>query len=204
MRIDVSPILDEKGKKARYHLVEMPGVLLAGGRDVRLKDPADIDVEATNTGGGVILVRGSVRARVPVTCDRCLTAFELPVKADFEEEFKRAFRPRESSGGPAGDGCGRPGREGAEPDGTAGEWTEDGTARTFCGNHIQLRPVVEEALTLSLPMKVICREECKGLCPRCGKDLNLGPCNCRPDSPDVRMAPFAGLLEKMQIPEHED
>jgi len=45
---------------------------------------------------------------------------------------------------------------------------------------IDLRPAVPEELLLALPRWVVCREDCRGLCPRCGKDLNAGPCGCPP------------------------
>lgn len=204
MKIDVSSILDEKGKRAHYRLAEIPGVLSVGGRDVRPTDPADIEVEAINVGGGVILVRGRAKARVPAICDRCLKPFTLPLEADFEEEYKRALRPREDADGPRGrDGGSESPAEGG-PGEEGGCWAEDGAVRTFSGSEIQIRPAVQEALTLALPMKVVCREECKGLCPQCGKDLNLGPCCCRPVGADTRMAPLADLLKKIQLPEHEE
>ena len=45
-------------------------------------------------------------------------------------------------------------------------------------HQLDLRPVVREQWMLSVPAYVVCREECKGLCPTCGKDLNSGPCDC--------------------------
>jgi len=45
---------------------------------------------------------------------------------------------------------------------------------------IDLRPAVREELLLAVPQWVVCREDCRGLCPRCGKDLNAGPCGCPP------------------------
>ncbi len=205
MKVDISSILDEKGKKAQYRLVEIPGALLIGGKEVRLIDPADIEVEAINVGGGVILVRGRAKARLPVVCDRCLKPFTLPLEADFEEEYKRTLRPVEDAGGPRGrddDDFESPEDEGSGE--KAGYWTGDGVVRTFSGSEIQIRPAVQEALTLALPMKVLCREDCKGLCPQCGKDLNLGPCRCQPADGDLRMAPLAELLKKVQLPEHEE
>lgn len=51
-------------------------------------------------------------------------------------------------------------------------------AETFNGSIIELSSVVRRSILFSLPMKVVCREDCKGLCPVCGKDLNEGECNC--------------------------
>jgi uncharacterized protein len=52
--------------------------------------------------------------------------------------------------------------------------------------------MIREELILAVPEYVLCREECRGLCPRCGKDLNEGPCACRPE-PDPRWAALEAL-----------
>ena len=53
-----------------------------------------------------------------------------------------------------------------------------------------------EMLELDFPAKILCREDCAGLCPRCGKNLNHGPCSCPTKEVDPRLAPLAKLLEK--------
>jgi uncharacterized protein len=49
--------------------------------------------------------------------------------------------------------------------------------------HVDLRPAVRDELALAVSPLVVCREECRGLCPRCGGDLNAGACTCRPAEP---------------------
>jgi len=63
-------------------------------------------------------------------------------------------------------------------------------------HHIDLDPVLREAVIVSMPMRVLCRAECAGLCPTCGKDLNEGPCDCLADDIDPRMAALRALLEE--------
>ena len=60
--------------------------------------------------------------------------------------------------------------------------------------HYDVQPLVEEDILLSLPMKVLCREDCVGICHRCGKDLNDGPCDCGRDY-DPRWDALQQLLE---------
>jgi len=60
---------------------------------------------------------------------------------------------------------------------------------------IDLRPALREELLLAVPQWVVCREDCRGLCPRCGKDLNAGPCGC-PPAADPRWQPLAALKGK--------
>ena len=55
-------------------------------------------------------------------------------------------------------------------------------------DHIDLEPLAHEALTLNLPLAPLCQEDCRGLCPTCGADLNLGECDCPPAEADLRWA----------------
>lgn len=60
---------------------------------------------------------------------------------------------------------------------------------------LPLDDLAEADLILSLPSKNLCREDCRGLCPWCGKDLNEGLCGCRPDSGDPRLAALKQLID---------
>ena len=60
------------------------------------------------------------------------------------------------------------------------------------GEGLVLEDVLREQLLLAVPMRVVCREDCKGLCPQCGSNLNTGKCECPPGPSDVR---WAGLKE---------
>ena len=67
---------------------------------------------------------------------------------------------------------------------------EDAGLIGFRGEEIDLTEGIQEQVVLNLPMRPLCREDCKGLCAACGADLNLGECNCRRQPPD---GPFAAL-----------
>ena len=67
----------------------------------------------------------------------------------------------------------------------------------FEGNEVDLTDIVEEQVLLMLPQTIYCREECLGLCPQCGADLNDGPCGCEPDRSDH---PFAAMKELLGEP----
>jgi len=112
------------------------------------------DVEKT---GESVSVRGSVAAMARLECVRCLTAFDLLVQARLEVFAERAGR-------------GRPGEEQA--------LERDEYMKFHDGRQLDLRGKAREALLLELPMVPHCREDCRGLCPRCGADLNAGSCGC--------------------------
>lgn len=114
-----------------------------------------------------VLVTGSVEARADMECARCLK----PLSSSIEVEVCDLF---------AG-----PGHE-AEDD-----------AYRVTGTEIDLEPMLRDAVTLALPLNPVCSEGCAGLCARCGKDLNEGPCACTEDTADPRWAPLAALREKL-------
>lgn len=71
---------------------------------------------------------------------------------------------------------------------------EDLQLSYYEGKEVNLNPIVEEQLILALPFAVLCRPDCRGLCSRCGANLNNGPCKCSPEaSGDERFQPLKGL-----------
>jgi uncharacterized protein len=62
---------------------------------------------------------------------------------------------------------------------------------------VRLAPIAEERVQMALPMKPLCRPDCRGLCPGCGKDLNLGPCACAREGIDPRWEALRDLREKV-------
>ena len=75
------------------------------------------------------------------------------------------------------------------------EEDEDENLFPLVGDSADLEEIVRTVFVLNLDSKLLCREDCNGLCPRCGKNLNLGPCDCRKE-PDPRLAALAQLLER--------
>jgi len=79
----------------------------------------------------------------------------------------------------------------------AGNYEESEERRTFQGNEINLSPHVWEELVFALPVKFICRDDCRGLCPSCGANRNTSTCNCpasETEEPEVNRG-LAGLAE---------
>jgi uncharacterized protein len=66
----------------------------------------------------------------------------------------------------------------------------------YRGDELDLTEVTKEQVLLGLPMKPLCSESCKGLCPACGADLNLGPCGCGGKAVDQRFQALEKLLKK--------
>ncbi len=112
------------------------------------------DVERT---GESVSVRGLLSATARLECVRCLTGFDQRIEGRLEVFAERA-------------GSGRAGDERA--------LERDEYMRFHDGRQLDVRDEARETLLLELPMVPPCREDCRGLCPRCGADLNSGPCGC--------------------------
>jgi uncharacterized protein len=115
--------------------------------------------ELLNNTLGEIRVRGHVRVEIEVPCDRCLD----PVRFLIDRDFDLFYRPSTDEPVAA-----------HEVEIDAGE-TEIGF---YEGIGMELADVLREYVLLSLPMRLICRDECAGICPKCGKNRNAEDCGC--------------------------
>jgi len=123
-----------------------------------------------------LLVQGTVTADVGLECSRCLEEFSLPVEGTLEEKYQPSIDVE----------TGRPVRREA--------FEEDDTAFGVSLNHeMDLTEPVRQALLVALPLKPLCKDDCAGLCPQCGANLNEGPCDCEPDTSDDRWAALREL-----------
>ncbi len=151
-----------------------------GEREFALPEGADYDVVLTNAGEG-ILVSGVLRARVKATCDRCLDDTEFDVAGEVDEYY--LFH---------------------EPDpGVLEEGEEEDIDFSLVGadSTIDLTDALSSALVMELPYVVLCREDCAGLCPVCGENLNHVDCGhaeqLEREAEEERIAssPFAALKD---------
>jgi uncharacterized protein len=106
--------------------------------------------------GELVSIRGQLWSTARLECVRCLKAFDLPVTVDVTMVADRAG-----------------GRSRLEAD-----LESDHYMMFHDGRQLDLRGETRESLLLELPITPHCREDCRGLCPRCGADLNDGPCGC--------------------------
>lgn len=141
--------------------------------DIEVIGPIDGHVRMRRTNQG-LLVDGWVELTLELSCNRCLKTFEQPMHVDFEEQFYPTVDV--ISGMPL------------EP------FDEDEIFPIDAHHEVDLTEAVRQNVLLALPMVTICREDCKGLCPQCGQDLNLGSCECKPEV-DARLSVLKQLLQ---------
>mgnify|MGYP001104549899 CR=1 FL=1 len=180
MHVNVGPI---KGRTGAYLDVELSERLESPwDGNVVFVEPVQAKVRVVNTGNGYVAT-GDASARASIVCDRCLEPFPAYLEARFEQEFRKFDEPQ---GARAGAG------EAAAP----GERREeDDDYRAFDGDTIDLDETVLEAFLLAAPVKFVCREDCRGICPRCGTNLNAKQCSCEAEAVDPRLAELAKLLD---------
>ncbi len=147
-----------------------PDDALLQGLGLTLAGPVRVGGRLQATGEGRYYWHGTLAAEIATECRRCLAPVRVPIAADIGALFSQ-------DAGAADDPDSYP----LAPHAVA----------------VDLRPAVREELALAAPAFVLCREECRGLCPRCGKDLNAGPCGCAP-APDPRWRALADLKSKLE------
>lgn len=126
--------------------------------------------------GSQFFVKGTISAVRVGECDRCLS----PTRQEVEQEFGLYYRVSTSAAEESGEDSG------------------DDRVRVLGPEEhlIVLDEEIRQSLRLLVPMKNLCREDCKGLCPQCGKNKNEGACDCDKGPIDPRWAKLAGLFDK--------
>ena len=125
-----------------------------------------------------IRVAGDFSARFELACARCLE----PIGREVARKFDLLYRPQGADAGKE------------ELSVTAVE-AEVGY---YQGEGLLLEDVLREQILLALPLRAICKEECKGLCPHCGKNLNIEQCSCAEPLEDQRWAALKDIREKLE------
>jgi len=122
-------------------------------------------------------LEGTARTELELSCSRCLEPFTLPVDAAFDVRYLPASE---------------------HGDGESEVAEEDLDTSVYRDDQIDLNEVLREQFYLALPMKPLCREDCRGLCAQCGTNLNTGTCECEPVWEDPRLAPLKELGKRRE------
>ena len=159
-------------------IMDMPGATVPFSTSVDLSDlqygnsfpvtePVTAEGQVRNT-AGVLVMTGCIQTTIHGTCDRCATEFDRQVEFPLDVVLVTEL---------------------------ANEENEDEWVFPLEGDSADLDDIVRTVFVLNLDSKLLCKEDCKGLCCRCGKNLNDGPCNCQKEL-DPRFAALKQLLEK--------
>ena len=120
-------------------------------------------------------IEGTVNTELELPCSRCLEPFRMPIDARFDLRYH-----------PAAEMALEQEREVADEDLETSYYRDD---------QIDLNELLREQFYLALPMKPLCRDDCRGLCPQCGTNLNTGACDCAAAWEDPRLAALKKLKQ---------
>lgn len=132
----------------------------------KILNSPEIELVLINIGKGKALIQGNTLLEFNLSCDRCLKPVKTQVKLDFEREV-------------------------LAPEMVMDEDTKED--QHFVEEYeLNVNTLLLEELQLSWPTKILCKEDCKGICKKCGQNLNEGTCECDDFVPDIR---FANLMD---------
>lgn len=177
MLLDLSEILIREGMKSALD-VDQDSV---PDPDLRFAEPVTGRVEFQNS-GDLLNISGQVRTVVEIPCARCLADVRVPLNVTLDERLPLA--------------------EVAHP---SPPTEEDSGLETIVSSIVHLeqgRPILDldelirQQLIIEIPIRTLCGGDCRGLCPRCGADLNQGPCACPAETVESPFAALSALLEE--------
>jgi uncharacterized protein len=134
----------------------------------KIKDKSPVNLKLSNIGQSRALIEGNAKFIFALACDRCLRDVDYTFDLSFEYEV-------------------------SSPDYT-GEVHEDECSEIMEGYHLNVDELVNNEILLNWPLKILCKEDCKGICKVCGKNLNEGDCGCDDFVPDPRMAAIKDIF----------
>ena len=166
MKLGLSKIIETPGASVPFSTsVDLSD--LCYGVSYPVNEPVIAEGMVRNT-AGVLVMTGSIRTTIHGICDRCAAEFDRDIDFPIDVVLVTEF---------------------------ANEENEDEWVFPLEGDSADLDDIVRTVFVLNLDSKLLCKEDCQGLCCRCGKNLNDGPCNCQKEL-DPRFAALKQLLEK--------
>ena len=156
-----------KGKEFSHEFEENPQVFpiiaeMIKNRQCEFLKPFNIYLKAFSV-REIIEVQGTLKTRARLSCSRCLKNFDTPLASDFELSYTKEI----------------PGLMDVFDEQEIELKVEEIGMFYFKGEEINLQQGIQEQVVMALPLQPLCDENCKGLCPRCGSDLNQGDCGCK-------------------------
>ena len=166
MRLDLSSIMDCPGQSISYSAsVDLSDLLY--GTSYPVTEPVLASGTVRNT-AGVLVMKGMITTCIHGICDRCAADFDREMEIPIDAVLVTEL---------------------------ANEENEDEWVFPLDGDSADLEDIVRTIFVLNMDSKLLCSEDCKGLCCRCGKNLNEGPCDCQKEI-DPRLAALKQLLNK--------
>ena len=166
MRLGLSQIIDRPGESVSYSaVVDLSD--LQYGTSFPVTEPVKAEGTVRNT-AGVLVMKGEITTCIHGVCDRCAAELDREMALPIDAVLVTEL---------------------------ANEENEDEWVFTLEGDSADLDDIVRTIFVLNMDSKLLCSDDCKGMCCRCGKNLNEGPCSCEKEI-DPRLAALKQLLNK--------
>jgi uncharacterized protein len=161
--------------------LEAPALHLEGDAEVAFRPGGRLLAHVDLVDGTTVHIRGHLTGTAEIDCARCLERYPVALG----QELDLFYMPRV---------VGQPDAQEEEVELS----DRDVVVGYYDGDRLDLGEVLREQVLLALPLKPLCREDCRGLCPRCGQNLNAAPCGCVPEEEpgDSRLEPLRLLIDK--------
>ena len=180
MKLDVSHV-PEEGLAVSVDLdpreVDIPD------NTAELKGPLRLEGRVLKAGEKVLL-ESMLRGALRLTCSRCLKGFVQPFEIEVSATYVQT-----------------PEAEPERGEGSAAALEDSRIA--FLGDEIDLVSGIREDLALNVPLKPLCKEDCRGLCPQCGTDRNERECTCQKETVDMRLAALRDIQTQMESQDNQ-
>ncbi|WP_373213694.1 DUF177 domain-containing protein [Ruminococcus sp. 5_1_39BFAA] len=173
MQIHLSDISSSEGKCVQKSVpFEMDSITFQLGTFPVL-DREPVELTITNTGKRVLELTGTGRITVGIPCDRCLEQVSVDIPLQFQRKLDLKLTDEERV-------------------------NDLDESSYLTGMDLDVDQLVCLEVLMSWPLKVLCKEDCKGICSQCGKNLNDGPCGCVDEPKDPRMAAISDIFSKFK------
>lgn len=163
MLINLSDVFTSEGKQIHMEVPLSMQVFASKMGTFEMKSKSDVTLTLTNVEAGKALIEGTLDLEFATSCDRCLCDVITPMHLDFHRIV-------------------------LSPELQVDEQEEEDTECFMEGYQLNVETFVYHEILCSWPAKILCQEDCKGLCMKCGQNLNVKDCGCDTFVPDPRMA----------------
>lgn len=168
MKIQISDIKSRNGRSKEINQHFKMDSFYFEGDEIRFASDVTIEGEVV-TEKDLIILQANVKAKLNLTCSRCLETFIYPIDIDIEERF------------------------------TNDKTISNDEVLFVEGDVIDITEITQNAIISSLPIQRLCKEDCKGLCQKCGTNLNYGTCTCSDADIDLRLIDLKALLDNKEV-----
>jgi uncharacterized protein len=173
MLISLSEIMTTKDKVVQISApIEMERFDYQGiSYEFAQKNPVDLTI--TNLGNKTVMIKGSTNISLTLFCGRCLKEIIFPIDIDFEKEIDFTLSDEERV-------------EGLDE------------TNYIIGYNLDVEVLIYDEVLIEFPMQLLCSEDCKGLCPKCGANLNEETCDCDTTVYDPRMSVIQDIFKNFK------